>query len=54
MKGTDRGVLLTREGHAEVGDLAAELSKYCVEEPVKNPLIFGGNKQKMIRNLGEN
>ncbi|MQL85178.1 hypothetical protein Taro_017697 [Colocasia esculenta] len=41
VKGTDRGVLLTREGHAEVGGLAEELSKYCVEEPVKNPLIFG-------------
>ncbi|CAA7408257.1 unnamed protein product [Spirodela intermedia] len=41
VKGTDRGVLLSKEGHAQVDKLTAELSKCCVEEPVKCPLIFG-------------
>lgn len=39
---TDRGVLLTREEHKEVGEIAEELQKYCVDAPVKCPLIFGG------------
>nr|AEZ52397.1 PAP fibrillin [Wolffia australiana] len=41
VNGTDRGVLLSKEGHADVDRLTTDLSKYCVEEPVKNPLIFG-------------
>lgn len=48
VQGTDRGVLLSREGHAEVDKLAADLSKYCVEEPVKCPLIFGGNERIIV------
>lgn len=39
---TDRGVTLTREQHLQVAELAGELSKYCVDSPVKCPLIFGG------------
>lgn len=42
---TDRGVSLTKEGHEEVAEVAQELQKYCVDEPVKSPLIFGGNFQ---------
>ncbi|KAL7599419.1 probable plastid-lipid-associated protein 8, chloroplastic [Lactuca sativa] len=38
---TDRGVTLTREQHLQVAELAGELSKYCVDSPVKCPLIFG-------------
>lgn len=41
MKGTDRGVLLPEEGHKEVADAALQLGKYCIDEPVKSPLIFG-------------
>lgn len=39
---TNGGVSLTKEGHKEVAQVAQELQKYCVEEPVKCPLIFGG------------
>lgn len=39
--GSDRGVLLTEGKHKEVAELAQELQKYCVNEPVKCPLIFG-------------
>ncbi|CAK9312886.1 unnamed protein product [Citrullus colocynthis] len=39
--GSDRGVLLTEEKHKEVAEVAQELQKYCVNEPVKCPLIFG-------------
>ncbi|XP_068643873.1 probable plastid-lipid-associated protein 8, chloroplastic [Aristolochia californica] len=39
--GTDRGVLLTKEQHQEVDEVAQQLRNYCVEEPVKCPLIFG-------------
>ncbi|XP_026454255.1 probable plastid-lipid-associated protein 8, chloroplastic [Papaver somniferum] len=39
--GTDRGVSLTKEGHKEVAEVAQKLQKYCVDEPVKCPLIFG-------------
>ncbi|MCL7035356.1 hypothetical protein MKW94_016431 [Papaver nudicaule] len=39
--GTDRGVSLTKEGHKEVAEIAQKLREYCVEEPVKCPLIFG-------------
>uniref|UniRef100_A0A453CT53 Uncharacterized protein n=1 Tax=Aegilops tauschii subsp. strangulata TaxID=200361 RepID=A0A453CT53_AEGTS len=42
VKGTDRGVLLPEEGHQEVADVAQQLGKYCIDEPVKSPLIFGG------------
>lgn len=42
VKGTDRGVLLPEDGHQEVADLALQLGKYCIDEPVKSPLIFGG------------
>uniref|UniRef100_A0A7C9CL66 Plastid lipid-associated protein/fibrillin conserved domain-containing protein n=1 Tax=Opuntia streptacantha TaxID=393608 RepID=A0A7C9CL66_OPUST len=38
---TDRGVKLTRDGHKEVGEIAEELQKYCIDAPVKCPLIFG-------------
>lgn len=41
VKGTDRGVLLPEEGHQEVADAALQLGKYCIDEPVKSPLIFG-------------
>nr|XP_029122194.1 probable plastid-lipid-associated protein 8, chloroplastic [Elaeis guineensis] len=41
VKGTDGGVLLTKDGHKEVADVALQLEKYCVDEPVKCPLIFG-------------
>ena len=47
VKGTDRGVLLAKDGHQEVADVALELGKYCIDEPVKSPLIFGG-KKKML------
>lgn len=42
MKGTDRGVLLPKDGHQEVADVALQLAKYCIDDPVKSPLIFGG------------
>lgn len=42
MTGSDRGVLLSEEQHKEVAEVAEELQKYCVNEPVKCPLIFGG------------
>lgn len=42
MVGTDRGVLLSRDGHQEVSQVAQQLRSFCVEEPVKSPLIFGG------------
>ena len=35
-------MLLPKEGHEEVADAAAQLGKYCIDEPVKSPLIFGG------------
>jgi hypothetical protein len=35
-------VLLPKEGHEEVADVALQLAKYCIDEPVKSPLIFGG------------
>ncbi|CAL0323117.1 unnamed protein product [Lupinus luteus] len=38
---TDGGVLLKNEEHKEVAEVAQELQKYCVDEPVKCPLIFG-------------
>ncbi|KAI5011251.1 hypothetical protein ZWY2020_013388 [Hordeum vulgare] len=41
VRGTDRGVLLPEEGHQEVADVAQQLGKYCIDEPVKSPLIFG-------------
>ncbi|XP_010261417.1 PREDICTED: probable plastid-lipid-associated protein 8, chloroplastic [Nelumbo nucifera] len=41
VRGTDRGVLLTKEGHLGVAEVAQQLQKYCVDEPVKCPLIFG-------------
>lgn len=44
MKGTDGGVLLAQDGHKEVADVALRLEKYCVDEPVKCPLIFGGKR----------
>lgn len=39
---SDRGVLLKKEEHQKVAEVAQELQKYCVNEPVKCPLIFGG------------
>ncbi|KAE8668411.1 putative plastid-lipid-associated protein 8 [Hibiscus syriacus] len=38
---TDGGVTLTPNQHQEVAQVANELHKYCVDEPVKCPLIFG-------------
>ncbi|XP_062097107.1 probable plastid-lipid-associated protein 8, chloroplastic [Humulus lupulus] len=38
---SDRGVLLKKEEHIKVAEVAQELQKYCVNEPVKCPLIFG-------------
>ncbi|KAJ0266426.1 plastid-lipid-associated protein 8 [Hirschfeldia incana] len=38
---SDGGVTLTPEEHKEVAQVAGELQKYCVSEPVKCPLIFG-------------
>ncbi|XP_010454285.1 PREDICTED: probable plastid-lipid-associated protein 8, chloroplastic [Camelina sativa] len=38
---SDGGVTLSPEQHKEVAQVAGELQKYCVKEPVKNPLIFG-------------
>ncbi|KAK4490889.1 hypothetical protein RD792_001604 [Penstemon davidsonii] len=38
---TDRGVLLARDEHQKVAEVANELQKFCVDEPVKCPLIFG-------------
>ncbi|OMO91114.1 hypothetical protein COLO4_18610 [Corchorus olitorius] len=38
---TDRGVSLTKEQHQEVAQVADELQRYCVDEPVNCPLIFG-------------
>lgn len=39
---SDGGVTLSPEQHKEVAQVAGELQKYCVSEPVKCPLIFGG------------
>lgn len=39
---TDRGVLLTRDEHQKVAEVADALQSFCVDEPVKCPLIFGG------------
>lgn len=41
VKQTDRGVSLTKEEHKEVDEVAQALQKFCVDEPVKCPLIFG-------------
>ncbi|XP_031501314.2 probable plastid-lipid-associated protein 8, chloroplastic isoform X2 [Nymphaea colorata] len=38
---TDRGVLLSKDEHREVAEVAQELGKFCIAEPVKSPLIFG-------------
>ncbi|XP_054796433.1 probable plastid-lipid-associated protein 8, chloroplastic [Prosopis cineraria] len=38
---TDGGVFLKDEEHKEVAEVAQELQNYCVNEPVKCPLIFG-------------
>ncbi|KAL3512522.1 hypothetical protein ACH5RR_025239 [Cinchona calisaya] len=38
---TDRGVLLTSNDHKKVAEVARELQQFCVDEPVKCPLIFG-------------
>ncbi|KAG8375332.1 hypothetical protein BUALT_Bualt10G0089200 [Buddleja alternifolia] len=38
---TDRGVLLARDEHQKVAEVANELQTFCVDEPVKCPLIFG-------------
>ncbi|KAM7459680.1 hypothetical protein LguiA_036674 [Lonicera macranthoides] len=38
---TDRGVLLKRDEHLKVAKAAEELKKFCVDEPVRCPLIFG-------------
>ncbi|KAH6760785.1 Plastid-lipid associated protein PAP / fibrillin family protein [Perilla frutescens var. frutescens] len=38
---TDRGVLLARDEHQKVARVANQLQNFCVDEPVKCPLIFG-------------
>ncbi|XP_050217812.1 LOW QUALITY PROTEIN: probable plastid-lipid-associated protein 8, chloroplastic [Mercurialis annua] len=38
---TDGGVSLTKEEHEEVSEVAQQLQRFCVAEPVKSPLIFG-------------
>ncbi|OWM73198.1 hypothetical protein CDL15_Pgr001312 [Punica granatum] len=38
---TDGGVSLKPKEHQEVAEVASELQKYCISEPVKSPLIFG-------------
>ncbi|XP_042002287.1 probable plastid-lipid-associated protein 8, chloroplastic [Salvia splendens] len=38
---TDRGVLLVGNEHQKVAEVADELEKFCISEPVKCPLIFG-------------
>lgn len=55
MKQSDRGVLLKEEEHEKVAEVARELQKYCIDEPVKCPLIFGGkilvkNSLKLLSN----
>ncbi|KAI7979856.1 hypothetical protein LOK49_Contig233G00002 [Camellia lanceoleosa] len=37
----DRGVLLARDEHNKVAEVAQELGRFCIDEPVKCPLIFG-------------
>lgn len=39
---SDRGVLLKKEEQEEVAEVAEKLQSFCVSEPVKCPLIFGG------------
>lgn len=46
---TDGGVLLQKEEHKEVAEVVQELQKYCVKEPVKCPLIFGGKSTFAIK-----
>lgn len=53
MTQTDGGVLLTTEEHEEVAAVAEELQKYCVNEPVKCPLIFGGKTYIFLINLSD-
>lgn len=43
---SDGGVTLSPEQHKEVSQVAGELQKYCVSEPVKCPLIFGGENEE--------
>ncbi|ERN12488.1 probable plastid-lipid-associated protein 8, chloroplastic [Amborella trichopoda] len=38
---TDRGVMLAKDDHKNVAELAQKLGEFCVSQPVKNPLIFG-------------
>ncbi|CAK9154564.1 unnamed protein product [Ilex paraguariensis] len=38
---TDGGVSLTIDEHKRVAEVAQELQEFCVDEPVKCPLIFG-------------
>ncbi|XP_030541326.1 probable plastid-lipid-associated protein 8, chloroplastic [Rhodamnia argentea] len=38
---SDGGVSLEEEEHKQVAEVAQELQKYCVSQPVKSPLIFG-------------
>ncbi|KAF1002937.1 putative plastid-lipid-associated protein 8, chloroplastic [Apium graveolens] len=38
---TDRGVTLKKDEHKKVAELAKALQEFCVDEPVKCPLIFG-------------
>ncbi|KAI3435381.1 uncharacterized protein J3R85_006109 [Psidium guajava] len=38
---SDGGVSLEKEEHKQVAEVAQELQKYCVSQPVKSPLIFG-------------
>ncbi|CAH9094938.1 unnamed protein product [Cuscuta europaea] len=38
---SDRGLLLSREEHKKVAEMARELEIFCVDQPVNCPLIFG-------------
>ncbi|KAI8024141.1 hypothetical protein LOK49_LG03G02333 [Camellia lanceoleosa] len=37
---TDRGVLLARDEHNKVAEVTQELGRFCVDEPVKCPILF--------------
>lgn len=50
MTQTDGWVLLTKD-YKEVAEVTQQLKKYCVDEPVKCPLIFAGKPQNMLYNF---
>eukprot|EP00267_Zea_mays_P047905 XP_020400413.1 probable plastid-lipid-associated protein 8, chloroplastic [Zea mays] len=46
VKGIDREVLLPKDGHQEVAEVALQLGKYCIDDPVKSP---PGGRRMVIR-----